>query len=82
MLKLLKAIVYNFSHDSILFILKLNNINDLYKEKYQLFDFPSPPALDSHKHYNNYLSKSHCLLTRCEGCLDTLMTVLDSFDNI
>lgn len=40
------------------------------------------PVLASHRHANDYLSKSHCLLTRYEGFLDTIMMALDSLDNI
>lgn len=56
-----------------LFILKLTNMTlmtfvnrNIY---YLTFFFPPAPA--SYGHANDYLSKSHCLLTRYEGFLDT-----------
>lgn len=82
-LELLKVIVYHFTYE-IHFVFSETNqqyLNDLCKWKYLLFDFFSP-ALASHRHANDYLSKSHCLLTRYEGFLDTIMTALDSLDNI
>lgn len=83
MLELLKGIVYHFTYE-IHFIYSETNqhyLNDFCKRKYQLFDF-FPLALASHRHANDYLSKSHCLLTGYEGFLDTIMTALDSLDNI
>lgn len=76
--------LWHFTYKSVLFCVKFNcnDLNDLCKVKYWVFLFLSLLALVSHRHINDYLSKSHCLLTRYEGFLDTIMTAFDSLDNI
>lgn len=73
-----------FTYKTVLFCMKFNwnDLNDLCKVKYWVFLFLSLLALVSHRHINDYLSKSHCLLTRYEGFLDTIMTAFYSLDNI
>ena len=82
MLGLLKAMYIILHMKSILFILKLTNITLMTYVNGNISYLIFPPALASHRHTNDYLSKSHCLLTRYEGFLDTIMTALDSLDNI
>lgn len=76
--------LWHFTYKSVLFCVKFNcnDLNDLCKVKYWVFLFLSLLALVSHSYINDYLSKSHCLLTRYEGFLDTIMTAFDSLDNI
>lgn len=73
-----------FTCRTVLFCVKFNwnDLNDLCKVKYWVFLFLTLLSLVSHGHINDYLSKSHCLLTRYEGFLDTIMTAFDSLDNI
>ena len=68
---------------SILFILKLTKITLMtYVNENISYLIFFPLVLASHRQANEYLSESHCLLTRYEGFLDTVMTALDSLDNI
>lgn len=73
LLELLKSILYHCTYKFILFILKLTNLTLMTfvnRNIYYLTFFYSLPALASLGRSNDYLSKSHCLLTRYEGFLD------------
>lgn len=74
LLELLKSILYHFTYKFILFILKLTNLTlmtfvnrNIYYLTFFFYSLPAPASLG---HSNDYLSKSHCLLTRYEGFLD------------